>query len=65
MVTAYSDAESAIRALQGGAYDFLSKPFHPDKLMTVLNRSVEKRRLLRERQVAERAISEREDARRR
>lgn len=61
MVTAYSDAKSAVRALQSGAYDYLSKPFHPDELGAVINRCAEKKQLVDKHRAAIRALQESEE----
>ncbi len=37
VMTAYASVETAIKALKLGAYDYLIKPFSPDKLITTLN----------------------------
>ncbi len=37
VMTAYASVETAVRALKLGAYDYLIKPFSPDKLLIVLN----------------------------
>ncbi len=36
VMTAYASVETAIKALKLGAYDYLIKPFSPDKLLTTL-----------------------------
>lgn len=37
MITAYATVETAIDALKLGAYDYLTKPFNPDRLISMLN----------------------------
>ncbi len=37
VMTAYASVETAVEALKLGAYDYLIKPFSPDKLLTTLN----------------------------
>ncbi len=37
VMTAYASVETAVKALKLGAYDYLIKPFSPDKLITTLN----------------------------
>jgi len=37
VITAYASVDTAIEALRLGAYDYLTKPFEPDKLLTVLD----------------------------
>jgi len=49
VITAYATLEAAIEATKRGAYDFLAKPFAPDELLRLVHRSLERVRLLRER----------------
>ncbi len=37
VITAYATVETAVTALKLGAYDYLTKPFSPDRLITMLN----------------------------
>ena len=53
MITAYASVESAIQALQRGAYDFLCKPFYPEALIAALDRCFERIALTRGREAAE------------
>jgi len=48
MVTGLSQIETAVLSMKLGAFDYLSKPFDPDELVMVVNRALERRRLLRE-----------------
>lgn len=48
MVTAYGTVETAVEAMKGGAYDYLTKPVHPDELRAVVNRVLEHQHLLEE-----------------
>jgi two-component system nitrogen regulation response regulator GlnG len=41
IMTAYSDLESAVAAFQGGAFEYLAKPFDVDQAMDVIKRAVE------------------------
>ena len=38
LMTAYADAQTAVKALKGGARDFLMKPFKPDQFLDVIRR---------------------------
>jgi two-component system nitrogen regulation response regulator GlnG len=51
IMTAYSDLDSAVAALQGGAFDYLSKPFDVDKAVELIGRAVDES--LREEQAEE------------
>lgn len=48
MVTGLSQIETAVRAMKLGAFDYLPKPFDPDELKLVVERALERRRLLQE-----------------
>jgi two-component system response regulator PilR (NtrC family) len=48
VVTAYSSSDTAVRALRSGAYDYVSKPFKVDEMRILIERALEKRRLLSE-----------------
>ncbi len=48
VMTAFASVESAIEALQLGAYDFLRKPFRQQELHAALNRALDHARLRRE-----------------
>ena len=48
MVTGLSQVDTAVKAMKLGAFDYLSKPFDPDELKRVVDRALERRRLLEE-----------------
>lgn len=48
VITGYATIDTAVDAMKAGAYDFLPKPFSPDELRVIVNRSLERRGLLRE-----------------
>ncbi|MCM0083556.1 sigma-54 dependent transcriptional regulator [Geomonas sp. Red32] len=48
MITAYANADSAVKALQDGAEDFFGKPFNIEAIKHVVHRAFEKRRLRKE-----------------
>jgi two-component system nitrogen regulation response regulator GlnG len=41
IMTAYSDLESAVAAFQGGAFEYLAKPFDVDQAVDIIRRAVE------------------------
>ncbi len=43
IMTAYSDLESAVSAFQGGAYEYLPKPFDVDHALDLVRRALEER----------------------
>jgi len=48
MVTGLSEIKTAVQAMKLGAFDYLPKPFDPDELKHVVERALERRRLLAE-----------------
>jgi len=48
MVTAVNEIQSAVKAIKLGAYEYIIKPFVVDDVLTVINRALEKRRLVKE-----------------
>ncbi|MFX9081267.1 response regulator, partial [Acinetobacter baumannii] len=52
IMTAYSDLDSAVAAFQGGAFEYLAKPFDIDKAVELIRRALEES--LREASVEER-----------
>jgi len=51
IMTAYSDLDSAVAAFQGGAYEYLPKPFDVDQAVELIRRALDESR--REAEVAE------------
>lgn len=50
LITAFATVDLAVEAMKKGAYDFLTKPIHLDKLELLLRNALEARRLARENQ---------------
>jgi len=48
IMTAHSDLDSAVSAYQGGAFEYLPKPFDVDEAMELVNRAVQHSRTLRD-----------------
>jgi len=48
MVTGLSQIDTAVQAMKLGAFDYISKPFDPDEIKLVVQRALERRRLLEE-----------------
>ncbi|MGA2624279.1 MAG: sigma-54 dependent transcriptional regulator [Bacteroidota bacterium] len=46
VITGYATIASAIETMRSGAFDYLPKPFTPAELLTVLNRALERRKLI-------------------
>jgi two-component system response regulator HydG len=45
IITGYGSIPTAVEAMKAGAFHFLSKPFAPDELRTIISRALEKRQL--------------------
>lgn len=48
MVTAFATAETAVKAMKQGAYDYIIKPFEMDELKLIIKNALEKKNLQRE-----------------
>ena len=58
IMTAYGSVESSVRALKGGAYDYITKPLDLDDLQSKVARAVETHRLRREVVTLRRSLNE-------
>ena len=56
LITAYADLETAIRALQAGAVDFVLKPFRSNQILNAVARCLDRVRLQRENQLLRHAL---------
>ena len=48
MMTAFATVENAVRSMKDGAYDFITKPFPPEKLTNLLRHVIEHNQLKQE-----------------
>jgi len=48
VITAYATTATAIEAMKRGAYDYLQKPFKNEELLVLVDKAIEKRRLVSE-----------------
>jgi DNA-binding NtrC family response regulator len=59
IVTGYGTIESAIEALKRGSYDYLQKPINFERLKILIDRIIEKRKLLQENVLIKRRLKDR------
>jgi DNA-binding NtrC family response regulator len=48
VITAYASMDTAVRAMQRGAFDYITKPFKHEEVLAVLGNAIEQRRLREE-----------------
>ncbi|MBF0676813.1 sigma-54 dependent transcriptional regulator [Pseudomonas sp.] len=60
LITGHGDISMAVGAMRDGAYDFMEKPFSPERLVDVARRALEQRSLAREVSVLRRQLAGRQ-----
>jgi DNA-binding NtrC family response regulator len=59
IITAYGEVSLAVEAIKNGAYDYLEKPFDNDKLLMLIKRAIEHKRMSEELQTLKHAVAAR------
>ena len=60
IVTGHGDVNLAVQSMREGAYDFLEKPFAPSRLVSIIQRALDKRRLTIENRALKREVGGRD-----
>ncbi|NLF30922.1 MAG: sigma-54-dependent Fis family transcriptional regulator [Planctomycetes bacterium] len=58
LMTAYGTIDTAVKAMRFGAYDYITKPFDGDKILTLVDRALAHGQLQRENEVLRAELSE-------
>jgi len=61
VLTGYASEESAIEALRRGAYDYLKKPFEPEKLLITVKNALNQKKIEKDEELAKEALRESEE----
>jgi len=59
MITAYASADTAIKAMKEGAYDYITKPFKIDEIKLIIKNALEKKHLQKENILLKQVVRER------
>lgn len=60
LFTGHGDIAMAVEAIRGGAYDFVEKPFDPERIVETIKRALEKRHLVMENRQLKKALADNE-----
>lgn len=58
LITAFATVDSALDAMKGGAFDYITKPFNNEEVLLVVRKALDKRRLEKENQELRVALNE-------
>ncbi len=58
MITGHGDVPMAVEAMRVGAFDFLEKPFNPDKMTELAKRATQRRRLVLDNRALRKELSD-------
>jgi two-component system response regulator PilR (NtrC family) len=59
MITAYASADTAIKAMKEGAYDYITKPFKIEEIKLIIKNALEKKNLQKENILLKRVVRDR------
>jgi len=59
MITAYASADTAIKAMKEGAYDYVTKPFKVDEIKLIIKNALEKKNLQKENTLLKQVVRDR------
>lgn len=61
IMTAYATIETAVEAIQKGAYDYITKPFRRERILLTIDKVMEWREMVRENLALRQALAEKSD----
>ncbi len=61
MITAYASVETALTAMKQGAFDYIGKPFKEEEILLVLDKAMERRRMLADNRMLRTEVARRYD----
>ncbi len=56
LITGYGSVESAVEAMKEGAFDYITKPINDNEIKIIINKIIEKRKLIKENQILKEII---------
>ncbi len=59
MITAYASADTAIKAMKEGAYDYITKPFKIEEIKLIIKNALEKKNLQKENKLLKQVVRDR------
>ncbi len=59
MITAYASADTAIKAMKEGAYDYITKPFKVEEIKAIIKNALEKKNLQKENLLLKQVVKDR------
>src|SRR4030043_767595 len=59
MITAYASADTAIKAMKEGAYDYITKPFKEEEIKLIIKNALEKKNLQKENILLKQVVKDR------